>query len=60
MVFNLPNDANYNAIPHVVVTPPAIKLFLLLFYTCSFATVMNYNVNIFGDKGLPKGLRPTG
>lgn len=25
-----------------------------------FATVVNPNVNIFGDKGLPKGLRPTG
>jgi hypothetical protein len=43
-----------NTIPHAAVTPPTIELFLLLFHNCNFATVMNRNVNIFGDGGLPK------
>ncbi|ERE68548.1 hypothetical protein H671_7g17857, partial [Cricetulus griseus] len=33
-------------IPHVVVTPPTITLFLLLLHNCNFATVMNHNVHI--------------
>ena len=34
---------------------PNHKIILLLLYNCNFATVMNCNVNIFGDRGLPKG-----
>ena len=34
------------SVPHVVVTP-TLKLFLLLYHNCSFATVMNLNVNIW-------------
>jgi hypothetical protein len=60
VVLNLPNAAISNTVPHVVVTPPTIKLFLLLLHNSNFATVRNRNVNIFGDTGLPKGSRPTG
>ncbi|MEX5533301.1 hypothetical protein, partial [Pseudomonas syringae] len=34
-----------NTVLHVEVTP-TIKLFVLLFHNCNFATVMNHNVNI--------------
>jgi hypothetical protein len=36
-----------NTVFHVVVTPPTIKLFLLLLHDCNCATVMNCNVNIW-------------
>lgn len=38
--------------------PSAIRLFLLLFYKCNFATEMNVNVNIVGDRSLPTGWEP--
>jgi hypothetical protein len=47
----------FNIVPCVVVTPPTIKLFLLSLHNCNSATVVNHRVNIFGDRGLPKGLR---
>jgi hypothetical protein len=37
-----------------------IILLLLLFHNCSFATVMNWNVSIFRDRGWPKGPWCTG
>jgi hypothetical protein len=47
-----------NTVPHVMVTPNHEITFLLL-RNCNFATLMNENmnenVNIFGDRGLPKG-----
>jgi hypothetical protein len=49
----------FNTVPYVVVTP-AIKLLSLLLHNCNFATVMNHNVNSFGDRGLPKVSRPLG
>jgi hypothetical protein len=54
VVLSLPNDTT-NTVLHDVVTP-AIKLFLLLLYSCNFANVKNSNVNIFGATGLPEGL----
>jgi hypothetical protein len=54
-----------NTVPHIVVTispPPQrkkITSFLLLFLSCNFATVMNHNINIFGDRGLPKRVADT-
>jgi hypothetical protein len=47
----------FNTVPQVGATP-TIKLFLLLLYNCNFATVMNSNVNVFGDRGLPRGHDP--
>lgn len=35
-----------------------IKLILLLLYNCTFAAVMNSNVSILGDRGLPRELWP--
>lgn len=35
--------------------PPTRTLFLLLIHDCNFATIMNLNVNIFGDRCLSKG-----
>ena len=49
----------FNTVLHVVVTPNH-TIISLLFHNCNFATVMNCNVNIFGDRGLSKGLGPTG
>jgi hypothetical protein len=63
VVLNLPDavtDPFNTAVPHVMVTPPTAKLFSFLLQNCNFATVMNCNINNFGDKGLPTGLRPTG
>lgn len=34
--------------------PPTVKLHSLLLYNYTFVTVMNYNVNISLDRGLPK------
>jgi hypothetical protein len=46
-VLNFPNVSTlFNTVPHVVVTPPTIKLFSLIFHNCTFATVMNHNRNI--------------
>jgi len=53
VVLNIPNAVT---VPHVVVTPPTIKLF----HNRNFATIVNCKVNILGDKGLQKGLQPTG
>ena len=33
-------------VPHVVVTPPTIKIFELLLHNCNFAIVANCNINI--------------
>jgi hypothetical protein len=41
----------YNTVIHVVVISNH-RLLLLLLHNWNFATVMNYNVNIFGDRGL--------
>lgn len=49
----------FDIVPHVVVTPN-IKLFLLQLRNCNFATVMDCNVTIFGARGLPRVLQPTG
>ena len=38
--------------------PPNHKIILLILHNCNFATVMNYNANIFGNSGLSKGLCP--
>lgn len=48
----------FNSVPHVVETPLPnhIIIFLLPPPNCNFATVVNQNVNIFGDKGLSEGL----
>ena len=49
----------FNTVLHVVVTP-TIKLFLLLFHNCSFATVGHYNVNVWYTGHLivtPKGVK---
>jgi hypothetical protein len=45
MVFNL---------PRVAVTPTTIFLFLL--HSSNFANAMDHSTNIFGDRGLPKGV----
>lgn len=37
----------FNTVPHVLVTPPTIKLFLLVLHSYKFATAMNCNVNIW-------------
>lgn len=34
--------------------PPVMKLFLLLLHSCNFDTVMNQNVNNFGNKLWPR------
>lgn len=41
-------------VSHAVVTPNH-KLMSLLLHNYNFATVLNRNVNIFGDRGLPEG-----
>jgi hypothetical protein len=33
---------------------PIITLFLMLLYNCDFVTVMNHNVNVFGNRSLPQ------
>lgn len=48
-----------NTIRHIVATPNHKTISLLLF-KYNFASVMNCNVNIFGDRGLLTGLWPTG
>lgn len=55
MVLSPPNAGTA---PHVVVTthPPTINLFLLIPHNYNFATIRDYNVNIFGDRDLTKGL----
>jgi hypothetical protein len=45
--------------PHVVVTPNHKIIFSLL-HDHNFAAVMNYNVNIFWDRSLPKGYQYIG
>lgn len=45
----------FNKVPHVVLAS-TIKLNLLLLHNCSFPTVMNQNVNNFGDRHLSRGL----
>jgi hypothetical protein len=46
-VVSLPDAASLiNIVPHVKVTLPTTKLFLLLLNNCFLATVMNYNVNV--------------
>jgi len=45
-------------VPHVALTPKHNVISLLL-HNCNFATVMNCNINIWGEV-LPKGLQPTG
>lgn len=49
----------FSTVPHVVVIPNHKKSLLLL-RNCNFAIAMDSYVNNFGDKGLPKGLRPIG
>ena len=44
----------FHIVPCAVVTP-TITLFLLLLHNCNFGTVMECNINVFGDRGLPKG-----
>jgi hypothetical protein len=36
----------FNASPHVVVTPPTIKVFSLLLHNCHFPTVINHSVTM--------------
>jgi hypothetical protein len=36
----------FNTDPRVVVTPPTVKLFVLLLHNCNFATVMNLGGNM--------------
>lgn len=40
--------------------PPTIELYWLLLHICNFASIMNYNVDTFGDAGLSMRLWPTG
>lgn len=58
VVFYLPNAATLFIVPYVVVNcpPPPYNYFCV----CNFATGMNCNVNIFEDRGLPEGSRPSG
>ena len=49
----------FNTVTYVVVTP-TIKLFLLLLHNHNFATDMNCNLNIFGNRHLLKGSWPVG
>jgi hypothetical protein len=49
----------FNTSPQVVVIlcalpPNTIKSVSLLLHSCNFATVINHNVNNFGDKCLPR------
>lgn len=53
VILNHPKAAN--TVPHVVVNSNH-KLFLLVLLNCSFATVMNCNATIFGDRGVSKDL----
>lgn len=54
VLLSLPNDVTLNTVPQGVVSP-LIKLFsLLLLCNCDFATIMNRNASVFGDRGLPK------
>ena len=46
-------------VPHVMGSPN-YKIILLLLHNCNFATVVNCNVNIFGDRGLPTPYPPPG
>lgn len=48
MGLTLPDALTFNTVPQVMVKnppPPALKLFLLLLLNCSFATVLNRDVN---------------
>jgi hypothetical protein len=54
MTLNLP-DPETNS-----VMTPDLKIIVFLLHNCNFATLMNHNVNIFGDRSWPKGSRPTG
>ena len=58
-VLHFPVESTLYTVPHVVLTT-TIKLFLFLLHNCNFATVRNCNGNIFGVRGLPKGLGPAG
>jgi len=49
----------FKIVSHAVVNSNP-KIISLQLHNCNFATVMNYNINIFGDRGLPKGLQLTG
>jgi hypothetical protein len=42
----------FDTAPHAVMTPN-IKLFPLLLHNYNSATVMNPNINILGERGLP-------
>jgi hypothetical protein len=44
---SLPNAATLQTGPYVVMTP--MELFSLPLHTCSFATVVNHNVNMISD-----------
>lgn len=46
-----PSYVTFNMALHVAVTT---QLFSMLLYNCDFVTVLNYNVNIFGNRGLPQ------
>lgn len=41
VVPKLPNAVTFTKAPHIVVTPPTVKLFSLLLHSCNFATVEN-------------------
>lgn len=47
----------FNTGPHVAMTP-TIRLCSLLLHFYNFVMAVNHNVNIFGDRCLPKGLHP--
>lgn len=46
----------FSRVPHAVVTPIHVITFVGYFITVVFATVMIQNVNVLGDRGLPKCL----
>ena len=57
LVLNLPEAVTlFNTIPRAVVSPDCKIIFILLLHSYNFTTLMNHNVNIFGVRGLPKGL----
>jgi hypothetical protein len=49
---------SFHTVPHVLT--PNHKIIFLLLHNSHFATVMNHNVNIFGDESLPMGSQLTG
>lgn len=44
----------FDTVSHVVMNANHTIIFLL--HNCNFATLMNHNANISGDRQLPKGL----